>query len=507
FLYFRYAHRYKYYWAQQNVVHEEFSLLLGPLRNVFTKACIRYTPVQFLDQELYKKYGRLFGTFVNGRPVLFVADPDLVKMIMARDFHVVSGRNVSGPFLTSFGDPVPDNMMTSVNLERWKPIRSVASPAFSSANVKKINGIITESARATSEYLRKNRQDFDVKKFFANYALNVISKCAFGVKLNPDSDVTNKFANDAKAAFGRNLLVPLAAINLFPDFIKWLNMSIFNVEIFRCFKNFATSVMKERDASGKRNDDFVQHMMDARGNLSSVRDAEHTQRKGRSITSYQSSKVLFLISETEAVSQCVLIFLAGMDSISSVISHTIYLLALHREEQRKLQEEVDECFKIHGEQPSADVISKLSYLHAVVSETFGRSSRVLDRSPTEDYVLGDTGITVPKGGTITIPIYSMHRDPLNFSNPDSFIPERFNDENISSICPYTYLPFGAGPKSCMGVNFALLSVNLCILHSIRNFEFSRTQKTKVPLKCSRGIGLLHTEEFSVGIRERFPTAT
>ncbi|CAN8017832.1 unnamed protein product, partial [Ixodes persulcatus] len=107
----------------------------------------------------------------------------------------------------------------------------------------------------------------------------------------------------------------------------------------------------------------------------------------------------------------------------------------------------------------------------------------IDRSTTEDYALGDTGITLPKGCTITVPIYAMHRDPSNFIDPDSFIPERFSEDNARAILPYTYLPFGAGPKGCLGTHLALLAVKLCLLYSLRDVEFVRTSKTKVGLPC------------------------
>ncbi|CAN8013433.1 unnamed protein product [Ixodes persulcatus] len=75
------------------------------------------------------------------------------------------------------------------------------------------------------------------------------------------------------------------------------------------------------------------------------------------------------LTEDEALAQCVFFFLAGQDTTSSAISFTLYLLAIHPEIQAKLREEVDDCFKKHGPEPSLDVISKLRYLHAVLSES------------------------------------------------------------------------------------------------------------------------------------------
>ncbi|KAM7308005.1 cytochrome P450 3A19-like [Ixodes scapularis] len=214
-----------------------------------------------------------------------------------------------------------------------------------------------------------------------------------------------------------------------------------------------------------------------------------------------------VLSEVEVLAQCVVMFLSGQDSTSSVIAHTVYLLALHPDKQMKLREEVDRCFSSHGENISPEVVLKLNYLHAVVSEAlrlFPPATRI-DRSTTEDYALGDTGITLPKGCTITVPIYAVHRDPLNFIDPDSFMPERFSEDNAASVLPYTYLPFGAGPKGCLGMNLALLAVKLCLLYSLRAVEFVRTSKTKVPLKFYNGFGLLHSAPFSVGIKKRSTT--
>ncbi|CAN7988950.1 unnamed protein product [Ixodes hexagonus] len=256
-------------------------------------------------------------------------------------------------------------------------------------------------------------------------------------------------------------------------------------------------------------------MMDARHNrpetngCSDCRDAP--QRPGEALGYWEcveamtiETTLLSVLSDLEALAQCVLFFLGGQDSMSSVIAHTVYLLALHQDVQAKLQEEIDHCFSLHGEDLAPDVVSRLGYLHAVVSESlrlFPPATRI-DRSPTEDYVLGNTGITVPKGCAIVVPLYAMHRDPIHFPDPDSFIPERFSESNACSILPYTYLPFGAGPKACMGINLALLAVKLCLMHSLRAVQFIRTSKTQVPLRFYNGFGLLHSKPFVVGVRDR-----
>jgi cytochrome P450 len=122
----------------------------------------------------------------------------------------------------------------------------------------------------------------------------------------------------------------------------------------------------------------------------------------------------------------------------------------------------------------------LEYLDAVISETLRifPPATALERSASEDIVLGSEQIKVNKGDIIHVPVYALHRDPENFPEPESFKPERFLAENRSHH-PYSYLPFGAGPRNCVARRLALMEAKLALLYSVYNFKFSATQKTDV----------------------------
>ncbi|GBO37588.1 Cytochrome P450 3A18, partial [Araneus ventricosus] len=102
----------------------------------------------------------------------------------------------------------------------------------------------------------------------------------------------------------------------------------------------------------------------------------------------------------------------------------------------------------------------------------------LERVAGEDYKLGDTGIVIPKGTTVTVPIYAMHRDPEFFPDPEKFDPDRFSPEERAKRNPYTFMPFGGGPRNCVGMRFALVEVKVCLAYVLSHFKIKRCSKTK-----------------------------
>ncbi|KAG0443220.1 hypothetical protein HPB47_015161, partial [Ixodes persulcatus] len=263
---------------------------------------------------------------------------------------------------------------------------------------------------------------------------------------------------------------------IFPFLMKLIKMKLFSSERFSYFKDVCANMMKSRRESGVVSMSPGTH---ASHPLTYLPYAKRKWRYSRRACVKKQNIKVKALTEMEAMAQCVIFLLAGQDTTSSVIAYTVYLLSLHPDVQEKLRREVDECFEQYGPEPTLDVVSKLDYLNCVISESLRLYPPVvcLERSPVEDYVMTDTGIKLPKNCVIIIPIYAMHHDPSNFEDPYKFDPERFSEENRGCIRPYSYLPFGAGPRNCVGMRFALQTVKLCLLHAIHSVQFVRTPRT------------------------------
>ncbi|GFX24925.1 cytochrome P450 3A21 [Trichonephila clavipes] len=127
---------------------------------------------------------------------------------------------------------------------------------------------------------------------------------------------------------------------------------------------------------------------------------------------------------------------------------------------------------------------------------------VTGRTAVEDYELGNTGIVIKKGMNVMIPTYAMHYDPDFFEDPETFNPERFMEGYEPKHPQYAYLPFGAGPRNCLGMRFALLEIKMCLANLFRYFRVKPHSTTKIPLEYKKGAILLTVTELPLLVEKR-----
>ncbi|GFR31809.1 cytochrome P450 3A8 [Trichonephila clavata] len=207
---------------------------------------------------------------------------------------------------------------------------------------------------------------------------------------------------------------------------------------------------------------------------------------------------------TELVAQCIMFFIAGYETTAFTLSFATYMLALHPDIQDKLYEEIVDTLNSTNGELTYEALQNMKYLDSIISETLRLYPPTirLERMAVADYKLGDTGITIPKGMLINIPTYAMHRDPKLFPDPEKFDPDRFTAEERVKRDPYAYLPFGAGPRNCVGMRFALMEIKVCLALFIANFKINRCPQTKVPLEYFIGSLILNPVDVIVTLERR-----
>lgn len=189
-----------------------------------------------------------------------------------------------------------------------------------------------------------------------------------------------------------------------------------------------------------------------------------------------------LITNDEIASQAFLFFFAGFDTVSTCLSFLFYELALNPAIQKKLRDEIHEV----SVKVTYEILLNLKYLDMVLNEslrkwppTINTSRRVTKSFTIEPVKSGETALVLSEGLSVFIPIYGIHRDAKYFRDPEKFHPERFRDGNKHDVD--AFIPFGIGPRSCIGNRFALLEVKLLVFHILKNFEIVPVKKTPVPM--------------------------
>jgi cytochrome P450 family 6 len=107
--------------------------------------------------------------------------------------------------------------------------------------------------------------------------------------------------------------------------------------------------------------------------------------------------------------------------------------------------------------------------------------------------VADSDIILPKDSLVMIPVYAIQHDPENFKNPESYDPDRFSPENEANIRPYSFLPFGDGPRNCIGLRFGMMQARVGLIALLSRFKFTMSSKMAVPVVFSKKSMILSPE--------------
>lgn len=492
------------YWKLHNIPY------VKPLPIVGTMASIMKYPFHEIGNERHKKMGPVYGTYEGRKPILNVGDPDILKDILVKDFQFFTGRRTF-----KSGSAVLDKMVSNLKGEDWKRVRTLITPAFTTGKIKKMIGIFIDSAKTVTENFRKTAEEgkpADMKRYFGAFTMDVIASSAFGTKIDSHNDPENPFVSSARKAFTRGVSWRLFLMLVLPILTKLLrNKRSFGLENVEFFKDAALKILEDRKKSGKKRNDFLQLMMDA-AKEELEKDAPVENDKETDIGHEENNEQVFkpiysskTLSNDEMVAQCVVFFLAGYDTTASTLSFTAYELALNPEIQDRAIAEIDEAVNKTGEL-QYEAISEMKYLDCIISETLRKypPATGTERTASDDYHIKSLNFTVTKDMTVGIPIYAIHHDPKYYPDPEKYDPDRFTPEQKATRHPYSYLPFGAGPRNCIAMRFALMEVKVCLAYVLSQCRFSVSPETKIPLEYRIGTGLMQPKEvmLKVDIRNR-----
>jgi cytochrome P450 len=373
-----------------------------------------------------------FGNRWKRLEAFLCADPEAIRQVLQdnhRDFHKQTRgfdtlRLVLGNgLLTSEGD-------------FWLRQRRIAQPAF---HRDRIAAFASSMVRAADEMIErrwapvmKRGGRLDVAAEMMRVTLRIVGETLLSIDPSEEADRVGGALEALLVGFRRRMqsVVQLPIGWPTPE-NRRLSSAIAEID------RVVLRIIEERRRSPTPGSDLLAMLMEAR-------DEETGER----------------MSDRQLRDEVVTLFLAGHETTALSLSWTLALLSRHPEVGRRLRDELRTV--LGGRLPTAEDVPRLTYTRMVLQEAmrlyppawnFGRTARC-------DVQLG--GYPVPAGSLILVSPYVIHRNPRFWENPEGFDPERFSPENAPKIPRFAYLPFGAGPRQCIGNNFAMMEATLLL---------------------------------------------
>ncbi|XP_062860332.1 thromboxane-A synthase [Trichomycterus rosablanca] len=472
------------------------------------------------QKEMIKQYGRVCGYYLGRRPVVVIADPDMLKQVMVKDFQNFPNRMK----FNGATKPMSESLIM-LRDEQWKRVRSILTPSFSSAKMKEMVPLIniaTETLLNNLNTYTESGESFNIHRCFGCFTMDVIASVAFGTHVDSQNNPDDPFVHHAAKFFAFSFFRPVILIlMMFPFLMAPLSGLIPSKdrdEMNSFFTACIQKLIKQRDElpPSQRRRDFLQLMLDVRSskecvaleNFDVVNHADEQagvdEDTGSAHELPKRSQQKRMMTEDEIVGQAFIFLLAGYETSSNTLAFVCYLLALHPECQKNLQTELDDFYSRYE---SADYtnIQELKYLDMVLCEALRLYPPAFRfaREVARDCVVN--GQALPKGAIIEVGAGFLHYDPEHWSEPEKFIPERFLPEAKASRHPFVYLPFGAGPRSCVGMRLAQLEIKMALVNILKRFNVVSCEDTKVPLelKSNTTLGPKNGIYVKITKRERF----
>ncbi|XP_054163783.1 uncharacterized protein LOC128961559 [Oppia nitens] len=456
--------------------------------------------------EFMKNNENIFGFKQFGWNTIMCSNPDIIGQVFSKEFTSFTNRR---SFQTG-GDPIMDNMLQNTRDDHWKRLRAVVSPTFSSGKLRKMRPLIDDCLHTLVTNLDKLSKEsdegvVDMKKVFGAFTMEVIIQVAFGTKVDALIDDNNPIISNAKKIISKDVsilqLPKFMLIMTFPKIAKLLGLTLIPNDLSDFFSKLTHKIITERrnNPSVKRYD-FLQLLLDANENVENVEtNCDNIEEKERFVSTHQKT-----ISDDEMIAQCVLFFFAGFDTTATTISFATYLLAENPESQEKLFRESLSVFETK-EIIDFDAIERLEYLNAVISETLRLypPAIAVERMASRDVVVGNENkFHIFKGDVLQVPVYGMHRSDQHFEDPETFKPDRFLTDNQTHH-PYSYLPFGAGPRNCVAKRLALMEVKFALLYTVYNYKLDISDKTARPPELYYQLGIIIPKAVNLKIIKRY----
>ncbi len=391
----------------------------------------------------HQAHGDIVAYRVLGQSVYQFATPELAHEVLvgrARSLHKPDNHK------RAFGRVIGNNLFTSDGAD-WIARRRLLSPVFLPQVIDRYRATVVRQASHVFDAAAEG--EFDITRAASKIALLSVAEALFGAAINDVVDDILEVTGRLQGAVTRQILSPA----LVPLWIPTRDNRTVRSAL-RFFHDLMTPLIAERRRAPQGHDDLLAALLRAT-------DGEGGTR----------------LSDKEAIDEALTMLLAGSDTTAAALSWSSYLLATHPEIQQQLATQIAAPEHASGNGAPAPVPE-------LAGQVFEETMRIyppavsIARQAVEPVEIG--GVAIPAGALVFVSVYTIHHDERWFPDPERFDPERFATPPAHEIPDHAYLPFGIGPRACIGRRFALMEGAIVLTELLRRFSLHLTSPTQRP---------------------------
>ncbi|KAK7867290.1 hypothetical protein R5R35_002117 [Gryllus longicercus] len=491
------------YWKKRGVPYLQPEPFFGNVREI---TLLKKSMADVLT-GLYRHFeGKRFaGIFMSRTPSMLLIDPELVKNVLVKDFGHFQDR---GHNFDEDKDPLSAHLF-NLGGSKWRKLRTKMTPTFTSGKMKMMFHLMEECSSQLQMYLAdvaNASQGVELREVLAKFTTDVIGTCAFGLQLNSMSESESEFRKMGKKVFDPSVINDIRRFLglLIPALAKVLRVRMVSEDTTAFFTQAVKDTVEYREKNNVKRNDFLQLLIQMKnGKIEQEYDPlinnnffDTPQKNGFAMQNgsklsnghgTQNGKLRddddLELTDNLLAAQAFVFFLAGFETSATTMSFALHELAVNPDIQEKLREEVDATYEKCGGKLTYDAVQEMDYLDKVLSEALRKypPGHVLVRQCTRDYAVPGSSVVLEKGLRVLVPVYAMHHDAKYYPEPERFDPERFSPEQKAQRPPFTYLPFGEGPRLCIGMRFGLLQAKVGLAALISRYQFHVCERTSIPL--------------------------
>ncbi|KAJ8668015.1 hypothetical protein QAD02_009678 [Eretmocerus hayati] len=414
----------------------------------------------------------MYGCFFLRKPCLLVREPRLVKQVLQENFSSFHNN------ITSVNEKLDKVMIKNpffAKDDEWRQGRQLLSTNFSSKTLR----CVFESSLLSccdqlvsyvkSKVIKYKTMELEMRDLATRLTGEFVANAAFGIQGHSFEENPGEmsFINVSRKLFETTTLNGLERIVRFglPGLAQLLGLQLIPKETDLYFRNIVRSVLNSRLEQGDkaRRADFLQFIIDRMDE----------------------------IDEDTAVAQVTSLFFDGYETSGSVISSVLYRLADNPEVQDRARKEVMSVLEKYDNKLTYDAIKNMDYLEKVMLESLRLNPGLTEFTKicTQEVKLnGSDGLTckLRPGDIVVVSAVGMHLDEEFWDRPDIFQPDRFDETDVTNDerHKFAFLPFGEGPRKCVGIRLATMMVKSVMAVLLRSFKMVTSPRTRLPLKMN-----------------------